>query len=79
MKSIRYMATFGEDIRKVELKEVSGTGGLWFLHIDDFYQAHFTKNRQGWTCCFQEPPHWVTAADMQVLSDQVAEAVESRL
>ncbi len=77
MKTIRYLATFGEQQRKVELKEVSGTGGLWFLQIDDFYLAHFTRSQSRWSCCFQEAPEWVTAADMQILCDMVADAAHA--
>lgn len=72
MTVIRFSATFGHEIKTVELKEVSGTGGLWFLLIDNFYVASFRKNAGTWECGFQDPPGWVTSADMQVLCDMIA-------
>lgn len=78
MKGIIYQATFGEKTCKVDLGSVSGAGGIWHLYVDNFFQAQFSKSKDGkWQAHFHRPPGWVTGADIEVLCDLIEQVDRS--
>lgn len=74
MGGVRYEASFGLQIKTVELSPVNGTGGSWHMYVNRFYWGSFEMRDGKWCFLPQRPEWWFSREDYAILEKQVETA-----
>ena len=74
MKSIEFIASFGDEKKKIKISQPTGSGEQFFLYINDYYQGMINKVNNEWYAHLNKPAE-LTGDDLSVIYSLIEDQI----